>query len=87
MHPDVVVGLWLQVALNAEEGLYWFHLMRAVRRPRSARSWLNSSFFVAWLIICVGTLTAQFCVMFINIPDETTRIARMYASLGVMEVW
>lgn len=25
------VALWLQVSLNAEEGMYWYHLMRAVR--------------------------------------------------------
>ena len=83
---NMIVGLWLQVSLNAEEGLYWFHLMRAVRQPRSARAWLNSSFFYFWVLISVSTLTAQMCVMFVNIPDENTRIARGYASLGVMEV-
>lgn len=60
--------------------------MRAVRQPRSAKAWLNSTFFYAWVVISVCTLTAQLCVMFVNIPNEDVRIARTYASLGIMEV-
>ena len=35
----IIVGYSLQTSLNAEEGLYWFHLMRAVRQcaERGAR--------------------------------------------------
>lgn len=60
--------------------------MRAVRQPRSARSWLNSNFFIAWIVISAITLSAQLCVLFVKVPDEITRTARVYASMGLMEV-
>ncbi|KAK8858815.1 hypothetical protein IAR55_003045 [Kwoniella newhampshirensis] len=45
------IGFSLQSSLNAEEGLYWYSLMRAVRRPKLGRAWLKSSFFYAWIVI------------------------------------
>lgn len=80
------MALWLQVSLNAEEGLYWYHLMQAVRKPRSARSWLNSNFFIAWIVISIVTLAIQICATQIKIPSEDIRAARQYASLGTMEL-
>nr|XP_018262112.1 uncharacterized protein I303_05127 [Kwoniella dejecticola CBS 10117]OBR84270.1 hypothetical protein I303_05127 [Kwoniella dejecticola CBS 10117] len=49
----------IQASLNAEEGLYWYHLMRAVRQPKSSRSWLTSSFFYAWIIISIVCTACQ----------------------------
>jgi hypothetical protein len=81
-----LVALWLQVSLNAEEGLYWYHLMRAVRTPRSARSWVNSSFFTAWIVISIATFTAMQCAVWINIKGESDRAGKMYAVLGSIEL-
>ncbi|KIR70419.1 hypothetical protein I310_05665 [Cryptococcus deuterogattii CA1014] len=53
------IAFSLQTSLNAEEGLYWYHLMRAVRQPKSARSWLTSSFFYAWIVISIVSTTLQ----------------------------
>ncbi|WWC70997.1 uncharacterized protein I206_104950 [Kwoniella pini CBS 10737] len=49
----------IQASLNAEEGLYWYHLMRAVRQPKSSRSWLTSAFFYAWIIISIVCTACQ----------------------------
>jgi len=81
-----IVALWLQVSLNAEEGLYWYHLMTAVRKPSSSRSWLNSSFFAAWIVISVLTLIANQCSIWINIISEQQRAARIYSVLGAIEL-
>lgn len=56
----------LQTSLNAEEGLYWYHLMRAVRQPKSARSWLTSSFFYAWIVISIVSTTLQCSIGWIH---------------------
>ncbi|WWC96542.1 hypothetical protein V866_003410 [Kwoniella sp. B9012] len=49
----------IQASLNAEEGLYWYHLIRAVRQPKSCRSWLTSSFFYAWIVISIICTVCQ----------------------------
>lgn len=56
------------------------------RKPRSARAWLNSNFFIAWVIISVTTLAIQLCATLINVPDEVVRAGRLYSSMGTMEV-
>ncbi|OCF37284.1 hypothetical protein I316_01193 [Kwoniella heveanensis BCC8398] len=53
------VAFSIQASLNAEEGLYWYHLMRAVRQPKTARAWQSSSFFYAWIIITIVCTTLQ----------------------------
>ncbi|RSH92128.1 hypothetical protein EHS25_008543 [Saitozyma podzolica] len=75
-----------QVSLNAEEGLYWYHLMRAVRRPQAARSWLTSSFFFAWIIISVSAMVAEFGAGWIGYVDDDTQTARMFVCAGAIEL-
>ncbi|WVF68856.1 hypothetical protein IAT40_003629 [Kwoniella sp. CBS 6097] len=53
------IAFSIQASLNAEEGLYWYHLMRAVRQPKTARAWQRSSFFYAWIIISVVCTALQ----------------------------
>ncbi|WWC88417.1 uncharacterized protein L201_003328 [Kwoniella dendrophila CBS 6074] len=60
--PLMVLFNWafsIQASLNAEEGLYWYHLMRAVKKPKSSKSWLTSRFFYIWIIITVITTGLQ----------------------------
>jgi hypothetical protein len=82
----IAVAIWLQVSLNAEEGLYWYHLMSAVRKPRNSKSWLNSSFFVAWIVISVVTLVIPNTVIWINVFSEVERASKMYTVLGSLEL-
>ncbi|WWD18707.1 hypothetical protein CI109_103161 [Kwoniella shandongensis] len=56
----------LQSSLNAEEGLYWYSLMRAVRQPRSTQSWLKSYFFYAWIIISILCTALQCSLSWIH---------------------
>ncbi|WVQ65330.1 uncharacterized protein L199_003506 [Kwoniella botswanensis] len=49
----------IQASLNAEEGLYWYHLIRVVRQPKPCRSWLTSSFFYAWIVISIICTVCQ----------------------------
>ena len=97
-----IVAYGLQVSMNAEEGLYWsvksvpltlrywstirYHLMRAVRRPKSAKSWLTSSFFITWIGITIVSFLTQYCVAWIGEPDMETQMARMFVSGGVIEL-
>ena len=80
------VAVCLQVSLNAEEGLYWYHLMSAVRKPRSSKSWLNSSFFFAWIIISIITIVIPHCVIWIGVKTEVERAGKMYTVLGSLEL-
>jgi hypothetical protein len=43
----------LQASLNAEEVLYWHHLMRSVRRPQSAVPFLSSKWFYTWILVSI----------------------------------
>lgn len=49
----------LQCSLNAEEGLYWYHLMIAVKSPHTAKNWLGSIWFYAWVGISVLVMALQ----------------------------
>jgi len=80
------VAVCLQVSLNAEEGLYWYHLMTAVRKPRSSKSWLNSSFFIAWIVISIFTFVIPHCVIYIGVKSEVERAGKMYTVLGALEL-
>jgi hypothetical protein len=84
--PPRPVAFCAQVSLNAEEGLYWYHLMRAVRRPQAARSWLTSSFFFAWIIISVSAMVAEFGAGWIGYVDDDTQTARMFVCDGAIEL-
>lgn len=83
-HP--VVSYSLQVALNAEEGLYWYHLMRAVRQPKSMSSWLGSGFFYAWIVISLVCAAVQCSVGWIGYQDSITQLARSLTCGGCIEL-
>jgi hypothetical protein len=76
----------LQASLNAEEGLYWYHLMRAVRKPSSAGSWLGSYFFYAWIAISIVTTVAQCTVGWIHNTDPNVQLARELTCGGAIEL-
>ncbi|WVN89877.1 uncharacterized protein L203_105107 [Cryptococcus depauperatus CBS 7841] len=78
----------LQTSLNAEEGLYWYHLMRAVRQPKSARSWLTSSFFYAWIVISIISTTLQCCIGWIHkgTLDLTHQLSVVLTVDGLVEL-
>ncbi|WRT68027.1 uncharacterized protein IL334_005002 [Kwoniella shivajii] len=77
----------IQASLNAEEGLYWYHLMRAVRQPKSSRSWLSSSFFYAWIIVSVICTVCQSAIGWIHKGnlDLDMQMAKTITVHGVME--
>ena len=64
----VLLGLCytLQASLNAEEGLYWYHLIRAVRRPHAATPWLGSWYFYAWIGVSVCVAAVQMTVPWVH---------------------
>ena len=63
-----------------------YHLMRAVRRPKAAQSWLKSSFFFTWIGISVVNIIAQYGTGWIGSPDLDTQMARMFAVGGLIEL-
>ncbi|OXC69956.1 hypothetical protein AYX13_01298 [Cryptococcus neoformans] len=81
------VAFSLQTSLNAEEGLYWYHLMRAVRQPKSARSWLSSSFFYAWIVISIVSTALQSGVAWIyrGRLNMNRQMATVMAVDGIIE--
>lgn len=81
------VAFSLQTSLNAEEGLYWYHLMRAVRQPSSARSWLNSSFFYAWIVISIVSTALQSGIAWIHRGklNMNRQMATVMAVDGIIE--
>ncbi|WVQ84977.1 hypothetical protein IAT38_007141 [Cryptococcus sp. DSM 104549] len=81
------IAFSLQTSLNAEVGLYWYHLMRAVRQPKSARSWLTSSFFTAWIVISIISTTLQSAIGWIHKGelDLTHQMSIVMAVDGVVE--
>jgi hypothetical protein len=81
-----LVAFTLQVSLNAEEGLYWYHLMRAVRKPKSARAWLSSSFFYTWIVISIVCGAMQFAIAWISFEDMVVQSTRMYLGGGTIEL-
>ncbi|WVQ73350.1 hypothetical protein IAR50_002918 [Cryptococcus sp. DSM 104548] len=77
------IAFSLQTSLNAEEGLYWYHLMRAVRQPRSARSWLSSPYFCAWIVISIISTTLQCGVGWIHRGHELDLVHQMSVVMTV----
>jgi hypothetical protein len=76
----------MQISLNAEEGLYWYHLIRAVGSPKSAKAWLRSSFFLSWIAVTILAFTASFCAIFIGNPDHVSQMARQLVVGGIIEL-
>ena len=74
----MIVTYAAQASLNAEEGLYWYHLMRSVRSPHLAKPWIGSLPFYAvigisflvlaiqvglpWIFYSPSALQVQLCV-------------------------
>ncbi|WWC86922.1 uncharacterized protein L201_001801 [Kwoniella dendrophila CBS 6074] len=81
----VCISFSLHVSLNAEEGLYWYHLMRALHRPRSGKSWFRSPFFFSWLGISLIAPIAIICAGWINFKDMDTQMGRMFVVAGGIE--
>ena len=83
----MAVAFCCQISLNAEEGLYWFHLMRAVRQPKSAKSWLNSTFFLSWVAISVSVFVVMIGATYIHIKGDMIRQeARLFTTGGAIEL-
>jgi len=70
--------------MNAEETLYWYHLMRSIRRPRSAGSFLNSYFFVTWIGVSVSVLVIMFGVSWIQYDTLDRQMARLYTVAAML---
>ncbi|WRT64787.1 uncharacterized protein IL334_001721 [Kwoniella shivajii] len=81
----VCISFSLQVSLNAEEGLYWWHLMRAIRRPKSGKSWFRSPFFFIWLLISIITPIGIIGTGWIGYEGMDTQMGRMFVAGGVIE--
>ncbi|WVF69827.1 hypothetical protein IAT40_004606 [Kwoniella sp. CBS 6097] len=82
----VCLSYSLQVSLNAEEGLYWWHLMRAVRLPKSGtKGWFASPFFYAWIVITILTPTAVVCAGWVGYKNMDTQMGRMFVCGGIIE--
>ncbi|WVQ98039.1 hypothetical protein IAU59_005161 [Kwoniella sp. CBS 9459] len=83
----VCLSYSLQVSLNAEEGLYWWHLMRAVRLPKSrgTKGWFASPFFYSWIIITVLTPIAVVCAGWVGYRSMDTQMGRMFVCGGIIE--
>nr|KIR84257.1 hypothetical protein I308_05268 [Cryptococcus tetragattii IND107] len=81
------IAFSLQTSLNAEEGLYWYHLMRAVRQPKSARSWLTSTFFYAWIVISIVSTMLQCSIGWIHRGklNMNRQMATVMAVDGIIE--
>ncbi|WVQ96324.1 hypothetical protein IAU59_003428 [Kwoniella sp. CBS 9459] len=81
------IAFSIQASLNAEEGLYWYHLMRAVRQPKTARAWQRSSFFYAWIIISIICTALQSGVgwIFKRQLDLNDQMARTMTVHGCIE--
>nr|KIR44587.1 hypothetical protein I312_06217 [Cryptococcus bacillisporus CA1280] len=81
------IAFSLQTSLNAEEGFYWYHLMRAVRQPKSARSWRTSSFFYAWIVISIFSTTLQCSIGWIHRGklNMNRQMATVMAIDGIIE--
>ncbi|KAK8847382.1 hypothetical protein IAR55_005240 [Kwoniella newhampshirensis] len=83
----MIVAYSFQQSLNAEEGLYWFHLMRAVRSPKSAKGFLRTKFLWTWIAIsCTGFIVL--CLTgWIGYHGETDKqFARIAVAGGTMEL-
>lgn len=59
--------------------------MRAINRPRSAGSWLNSNFFLAWVAITLSIYLMMFCSVWIRNSDVVVQMAREFAVAGLIE--
>ncbi|OCF45904.1 hypothetical protein I317_00392 [Kwoniella heveanensis CBS 569] len=82
----VCLSYSLQVSLNAEEGLYWWHLMRAVRLPKSStKGFLASPFFYAWVLITILTPAAVVCAGWVGYENMDTQMGRMFVCGGIIE--
>ncbi|WWC59274.1 uncharacterized protein I303_101824 [Kwoniella dejecticola CBS 10117] len=81
----VCISFSLQVSLNAEEGLYWYHLLRALHRPRTGKSWFRSPFFFTWLGISMITPIAIICTGWIGYEGMDSQMGRMFVAGGAIE--
>lgn len=76
----------LIVSLSAEESLYWFHLMGAVRSPGSSRSWLRSWHFSAWIALSLSSVILIFCTGWAGNPTPSEMEARSMTSGALLEI-
>jgi len=60
--------------------------MRTVHHPKSARSWLTSSFFITWIAVSTASFVATYGAGWIGGPDPATQMARMFVTGGTMEL-
>nr|XP_019008507.1 uncharacterized protein I206_07066 [Kwoniella pini CBS 10737]OCF47288.1 hypothetical protein I206_07066 [Kwoniella pini CBS 10737] len=81
----VCISFSLQVSLNAEEGLYWYHLMRALRRPRTGKSWFRSPFFFTWLGISMISPVVIIGTGWIGYESMDSQMGRMFVAGGAIE--
>ncbi|OCF58835.1 hypothetical protein L486_03325 [Kwoniella mangroviensis CBS 10435] len=81
----VCISFSLQVSLNAEEGLYWYHLMRALHRPRTGKSWFRSPFFFTWIGISMIAPIAIICTGWIGYESMDLQMGRMFVAGGAIE--
>nr|XP_019047200.1 hypothetical protein I302_03807 [Kwoniella bestiolae CBS 10118]OCF26130.1 hypothetical protein I302_03807 [Kwoniella bestiolae CBS 10118] len=81
----VCISFSLQVSLNAEEGLYWYHLMRALHRPRTGKSWFRSPFFFTWVGVSMITPIAIACTGWIGFESMDKQMGRMFVAGGAIE--
>ncbi|EIW71285.1 hypothetical protein TREMEDRAFT_67671 [Tremella mesenterica DSM 1558] len=84
-----LIAFCCQICLTVEEGLYWYHLMRAVRQPKSAKAWINSSFFVSWVASSIAVFVTMFGVTFIRTGGDfilqTSRTAVLGATIVIWQ--
>lgn len=61
--------------------------MRAVQQPKSARSWLSSSFFYAWIVISIVSTALQSGVAWIyrGRLNMNRQMATVMAVDGIIE--
>lgn len=76
----------LVVSLSAEECLYWFHLMGAVRSPGSSRSWLTSWHFYAWIGLSLMSVVIIFTTGWVGNPTPSEMEARSMTSGALLEL-
>ncbi|RXK34815.1 hypothetical protein M231_07933 [Tremella mesenterica] len=82
-----LIAFCCQICLTVEEGLYWYHLMRAVRQPKSAKAWINSSFFVSWVASSIAVFVTMFGVTFIRTGgDFILQTSRTFTAASIIQL-
>lgn len=85
----ILLGLayTLQASLNAEEGLFFYHLMRTVRRPAAAKPFLKSYFFYAWIVISLAVAAIQMSAPWMAYTgDLQTQLSTELLTGGLLEL-